>query len=1222
VTSIGAHAFNGTSWIENQSDGVVYAGKVAYNYKGTMPNNTNITLKEGTIGIAGKAFLDCSSLTSIVIPNSVTNIEESAFENCTGLTAITIPNNVTNIGQSAFGGCSNLTTVTINSNAVLSKADSGLRSIFGYQVEKYIIGNEVTSIGKSAFSSCTGLTSIEIPNSVTSIGEYAFSECRGLTSIEIPNSVTSIGEYAFSGCSGLTSVIIPNSVTTIEGSAFSSCTGLTSVTISNSVTSIGEYAFYGCSGLTSVTIPNSVTTIGEYAFYGCSGLTSMTIGNSVTSIEEWTFSECSGLTSVEIPNSVTSIGEFAFMNCSGLTSVEIPNSVTSIGRYAFSGCSSLTSVTIPNSVTTIGESAFSGCSGLTSVEIPNSVTSIEGSAFSGCSGLTSVTIGNNVTSIGYYAFGDCNSLSVVINKSTSPQRLYNDVFSSDTYTNAVLYVPQGTKESYASTYPWKQFKKIVEMDGLGYDTGNCLIDVTDEFTYYTDEAPHVENATVVVYEKDSKKEIHRGTTGEDGTLLISNLPTGDYIIHVEAENHESKDYEYHRTSNEDETVEITISYTGGVTCEFIVEETSEPDLYHLSVNYTYAVDIPLPFVSLSVPSSINVDDMAVGESVEFQATLYNKGFIRVNDVALLLPDNIPFMSFVPQQAYQGLSIEAKQSVTITVKATKTATGDCKTALWGAAWSYPVGESTAYKNYHNIRMSMGECPLNIEEVDAIVSGRSSGGNESKGSFKNAKSETSYQAQDGTKTKNVSTDKPFITVSVDVAIDQALSLERQAFRGTMTMKNSHPASLGAIKDVQFNLDIIDPETGEKITDKEFEIQLEKLSGFSGEESMNGPWNLACGKQGTVSVLMIPTKYAAPTKAKNYKVVGSISYIDPLLSLSNPDESRKEENLIPKTITVNPTPQLVLDYFIPKKIVGDDPMTEDEVEASEPADLSLLIRNEGYGEAKKLKITTKQPEIVDNRDGLLIDFAITGGTVNGKPVGLTEDEELVSDFGTLKARSTAYAQWWLTSTLLGRITKYDVSYFHETGYGNENLSLLNAVNAHSLVRSIKKDMSLFGFLTDDEETSEYHFYGADGSVEDVQRVDDIDVTKKNQYSYIVRFEATDSGYVYGYIQDPTDGEGKLKGGNLIDYWRESVKFSDEAPARWMKAPAMHEKTIHFVCRVPKANQAYELTLDLDNPDNISSVVISTEKDEWFTLSGLRVSKPNIKGVYIHHGRKVLVK
>ena len=217
--------------------------------------------------------------TNVVIPGSingvtVTGIADNAFLNCTGLTSVTIPNSVTAIGKQAFSGCWNLTSVTIP--------------------------NSVTSIGQQAFFDCEGLTSVTIPNSVTSIGQELFEFCYGLTSVTIPNSVTSIGDCEFYRCYSLTSVTIPNSVTSIGVVAFFDCEGLSSVTIPNSVTSIGNGAFADCLGLTSVTIPNSVTSIGSEAFEDCPGLTSVTIPNSVTSIGREAFEDCFELTSVYV----------------------------------------------------------------------------------------------------------------------------------------------------------------------------------------------------------------------------------------------------------------------------------------------------------------------------------------------------------------------------------------------------------------------------------------------------------------------------------------------------------------------------------------------------------------------------------------------------------------------------------------------------------------------------------------------------------------------------------------------------------------------------------------------------------------------------------------------------------------------------------------------------------------------------------------------------------
>ncbi len=351
------------NWDTNGDGELSYAEAASVTSIGSVfINNSSISSFDelqyfgGVTSIENYAFQDCSSLTSVIIPEGVTSIRKLAFQDCSSLTSVIIPSSVTSIGINAFSGCSSLTSVTIPEG--------------------------VTSIGDYTFSRCSSLTSVTIPEGVTSIGREAFSGCSSLTSVTIPESVTSIGDYAFSGCTSLTSVTIPEGVTSIGREAFSGCSSLTSVTIPENVTSIGDYAFSGCSSLTSVTIPEGVTSIGGYAFRGCSGLTSVTIPEGVTSIKDGAFYGCSGLTSVIIPESVTSIGSNAFEGCSSLTSVTIPDGVTSIGDYAFSGCSGLTSVTIPEGVTSIGDGAFYECSGLTSVTIPSSVTLIGSGAFS------------------------------------------------------------------------------------------------------------------------------------------------------------------------------------------------------------------------------------------------------------------------------------------------------------------------------------------------------------------------------------------------------------------------------------------------------------------------------------------------------------------------------------------------------------------------------------------------------------------------------------------------------------------------------------------------------------------------------------------------------------------------------------------------------------------------------------------------------------------------
>ena len=411
------------------------------------------TVEYGITSIGEYAFVGCSGLTELTLPNSITSIGESAFDGCSGLTELTLPNSITSIGRSAFAGCTGLTEL--------------------------ILPNSVRSIGDYAFSGCSGLTELILPSSVTSIGGYAFYGCSGLTELTLPNSVASIGSWAFAGCRGLTKLTLPDGVTSIGYFAFYDCSGMTELTLPNSLESIEDSAFEGCRGLTELTLPNSVTRIGEGAFRGCSGLTKLTLSHSVKSIRNSAFEDCIGLEKVtsfaEIPpvcssnvfdgvnkincelivqivsvvaykqaegwnefsnitaatvrcgDSITwTLDDSGNLTLSGsgemwnygydtspfkdyeIRKATIEDGITSIGDYVFAGCRGLTELTLPNSVTSIGGGAFAYCSGLTELILPNSVMIIGDGAFAYCSGLEKITVdGGNKR---YDSRDNCNSI--------------------------------------------------------------------------------------------------------------------------------------------------------------------------------------------------------------------------------------------------------------------------------------------------------------------------------------------------------------------------------------------------------------------------------------------------------------------------------------------------------------------------------------------------------------------------------------------------------------------------------------------------------------------------------------------------------------------------------------------------------------------------------------------------------------------------------------------
>ena len=300
-------------------------------------------LSDSTVELTNES--SCRGHESITIPEkvriegkvyTVTSIGYFAFKECSSLTSINIPEGVTSIGDNAFDGCDNL-------EPKLLIYDKGTKC-YGWVGDK---------------KKCT---KVVIPKGVTSIGDWAFSGCSSLNSIKIPEGVTNIGEYAFLGCDNLEPKLLVYDKGTKCYGWIGNVEKCTNVVIPEGVTSIGEWAFYECRSLTSIKIPEGVTSIGEWAFKGCSSLNSIKIPEGVTCIGERAFKGCSSLNSIKIPEGVTSIGRSAFEGCSSLNSINIPEGVTCIGEEAFKGCSYL-EIVIDNSKkkVEVGWDAFKNC---------------------------------------------------------------------------------------------------------------------------------------------------------------------------------------------------------------------------------------------------------------------------------------------------------------------------------------------------------------------------------------------------------------------------------------------------------------------------------------------------------------------------------------------------------------------------------------------------------------------------------------------------------------------------------------------------------------------------------------------------------------------------------------------------------------------------------------------------------------------------------------------
>lgn len=986
------------------------------------------------------------------------------------------------------------------------------------------------------------------------------------------------------------------------------------------------------------------------------------------------------------------------------------------------------------------------------------------------------------------------------------------------------------------------------VEPVSEEKGTLVVDVCDEYTYNTVEAPHVKGAEVVVRHPYTGVEITRGYTGDDGTYSLE-LPEGYYKVVVSADKHEQYTNYCNVNPGKTENLVVNISYQP-ITIQWGVEETEVEDKYEITTTVVYETNVPKPVVKVTLPKSIDGDNMAVGDAVMINMLLTNVGLMNAEEVELDLPTNMSEWKFEPLAYTEPFTLAPQQMVVVPVKITRISDGsqsdsrmrkaarnlkddfnNCMAGLgsWykdrcgkdlktnhaaerlamktcaasatmqaiagiisnffpssGGLGNGPGGGgpgggggdgTTIYNGVSNIIDICDTCdaqrveklidtfisltplsPINdgmneaiqaaqnhenlgpgkiikligrkiregvqgaivdevtngagqivdliwgiyevsnvckendddennntalvrslrkvsrhswvddfndiaqtyinqlkamdtlivysfgdriwfdysdkekmafMDYVDQLPEGQSP--TESELIEHKPSSVTLEQAQSYIDYINSNDDilptvneideqmniiqkyneeaalKGFssmtdafadayvkyrkhyedmtsssVCASITLQFKQTMTMTRQAFRGTLIVFNGHETT--AMQDVKLNLEVTNKLTGQVATSHEFQINAESLEGFTGELDLGSGWTLDANSTGTATVLFIPTKYAAPDEPTEWAFGGTLSYIDPFTGL----EVTRE--LYPVTLTVKPSPELDLTYFMQRDVYGDDALTLDVVEPMKPAEFALLINNKGNGDATNVKMVTQQPEIIENEKGLYIDFELISSQVNGGDAALSFGQSIANDFGNIPAHSQMYAQWWLTSTLLGHFTDYKVEASHVTSYGNEDLSLLDEVTIHELIHGF--DMpngSLTGgpeigraFLVNDIEDAEDlpdKLYFSNGETANVAVAATATIERTSPTTCILTITPSTTGWNYGSLIDPTHGYAELKSivrqsdnQELGDtrFWQTDRTLRDGKD--WL-----YENRLHFVDDFAEASPVtYILTFD----------------------------------------------
>ena len=371
-----------------------------------------------------------------------------------------------------------------------------------------------------------------------------------------------------------------------------------------------------------------------------------------------------------------------------------------------------------------------------------------------------------------------------------------------------------------------------------------------------------------------------------------------------------------------------------------------------------------------------------------------------------------------------------------------------------------------------------------------------------------------------TNSYGEDADSVCAVVKIEIQQDITLERQGFSAHMRINNN--LTHIAIEDINIVVSFTDEDGNDVLAssdttdpDAVFFIKLDSLENIN---DINGNGVINTSTSADIYWLIIPAPGASDNNPN-----GKLYYVGATLTYTNGGEAN-ETVVSPDYIFVKPMPSIQIDYFIPVEVYGDDAFTT-EVEAPIPFALGIRAKNNGYGTAKNFKVDCNQPEIVDNEQGLLVDFVIEGTEVNGE----IQTDSLTVDLGDIEPNTAAVARWIMSCSLSGTFEDFTADFSHSDELGGELTSLITKTETHFSIRDVLVDLpgrdSLKDFLVYENES--YTIFETDAPDSSV-------ITNSASLEFIGYYDSESryqlscpgtSGFVYIQLTDPNEGESTIK-------------------------------------------------------------------------------------------------